>query len=138
MHNLIITEKNKCTLNIYISEDYCNIILDAAENAFSKTPFVIVGNPVNANYKAVFFINNNKSGNSPLSILPSANVEIRNKENLSIYTKNFCLKEKATAYSLEKAQKKAYPQLAEIMAKDISKSLTYSFNKTEKQGRDND
>lgn len=128
VHNLLLKEKNKCTLFIKTSGDYGNIVKAAITDIFSRTPFVVVGDEFSANYKLIAIIEDNKIGTNPISISPSANIEITSKQNRSICVVSFHLESKTTAYSLEKARKKAYPQLAEVMKQNLVNNLPKFLN----------
>lgn len=132
LQNFLISEKSKCTLFLTVQGDCGNILTDAMTKVFAGTAFSLVGNEVVANYKVVVIVDDNKIGDNPLSITPSAKIEIKSKSGCSIYVDNFCVKSKTTAYSLEKAQKKAYPQLAEMMGNVVSEKLAEIFYKKSK------
>ncbi|MBR0496606.1 MAG: hypothetical protein IJJ71_10580 [Treponema sp.] len=132
VQNLLITEKGKCTLFLALQGDYGNILTEAATKIFSETPFSLVGSEKSANYKATVTVDDNKVGDNPLSISPSAKIEIKSKSGRSVYADVFRLETKTTAYSLEKAQTKAYPQLADVMKQELPEKLAELFNKNGK------
>ena len=72
------------------------------------------------NYVADVNVNSNQTGNDPLSIMPAVIITIRNKDGKSIYSYEANLTEKTIAYTLETAQKKAFPKLAEIINREIN------------------
>ena len=94
----------------------------------------MVGSEKSANYKATVTVDDNKVGDNPLSISPSAKIEIKSKSGRSVYADVFRLETKTTAYSLEKAQKKAYPQIADVMKQELPEKLAELFNRNGKQG----
>lgn len=132
VQNLLITEKGKCTLFLALQGDYGNILTEAATKIFSETPFSLVGSEKSANYKATVTVDDNKVGDNPLSISPSAKIEIKSKSGRSVYADVFRLETKTTAYSLEKAQKKAYSQIADVMKQELPEKLAELFNKNGK------
>ena len=127
VQNLFITEKGKCTLFLAVQGDYGNILTETATKIFSETPFSLVGSETSANYKATVTVDDNKIGDNPLSISPNAKIEIKSRFGHSLYVDAFRLETKTTAYSLEKAQKKSYLQLADVMKQELPEKLAELF-----------
>lgn len=112
----IETEQKNLTLEVYIYGDYANIIETAAKNAFSRNGFVA---GIKGNYVADVVVNSNPSGSDPVAIVPAVTVTIKNRNGKAIYSYETNLTEKTVAYSLENAQKKAFPKLAEKINEEI-------------------
>ena len=130
--NLLITEKNKCTLFLDVKGDYGNILTEMLTNIFIESFFSLVGSETSANYKAIVVVDDNKIGDKPFSVLPTVKIEIRSLSGYSIYINSFNSESKTTSYSLEKAHRKSYTKIAEIMAQEVPKNLSKIIYKTEK------
>ncbi|MDD7580576.1 MAG: LPP20 family lipoprotein [Treponema sp.] len=113
----IEAEQKKLTVEVRITGDYGNIIETSVKKSFAKCGFVV---GAKGNYVADVNVNSNQTGNDPLSIMPAVIITIRNKDGKSIYSYEANLTEKTVAYTLETAQKKAFPKLAEIINREIN------------------
>lgn len=113
----IETEQKNLTLEVHIYGDYANIIETAAKNAFSRNGFVA---GIKGNYVADVVVNSNPSGSDPVAIVPAVTVTIKNRNGKAIYSYETNLTEKTVAYTLENAQKKAFPKLAEKINQEIN------------------
>ncbi|MBQ8678524.1 MAG: LPP20 family lipoprotein [Treponema sp.] len=121
--SLIENERQKCTVFLDIKGDYGNIFSSVISKILVETGFLIVEDGNNANYVAAAVIENNIIGENPLSITPSLDFKLAGKYK-TVYSFSDRLENKTTAYELENAQKKAYPQLVEKIAKKISLELS--------------
>ena len=112
----IESEQKNLTLNVNLTGDYANIIETAVKKSFEKAGFVV---GKSGNYTADVVVESNQSGDNPLSVMPAVIVTVKNKSGKSIYSYESKLTEKTVAYSLENAQKKAFPKLAEKIEEEI-------------------
>ena len=71
------------------------------------------------NYVAEVAVSSNPSGSDPVAIVPAVTVTIKNRNGKAIYSYEANLTEKTVAYTLETAQKKAFPKLAEKINQEI-------------------
>ena len=78
-------------------------------------------------YTLKVYINPNSVGFEPLSISPSIEILLINEKNRPLYNYSYKSAEKEISYSLENAQKKAYPKLAEVVLKELQESLREGF-----------
>ena len=113
----IEAEQKNLTLEVRMSGDYANIIETAVKNAFGRNGFV-VGDK--GNYVAEVAVSSNPSGSDPVAIVPAVTVTIKNRNGKAIYSYETNLTEKTVAYTLENAQKKAFPKLAEKINQEIN------------------
>lgn len=112
----IEAEQKNLTLEVRMSGDYANIIETAVKNAFGRNGFV-VGDK--GNYVAEVAVSSNPSGSDPVAIVPAVTVTIKNRNGKAIYSYETNLTEKTVAYTLENAQKKAFPKLADKINQEI-------------------
>lgn len=109
-------EKRNLTLAVKVSGDYGNIMETSIKTVFEKGGF-IVGEK--GNYIADVIVSSNPNGENPVTILPAVIVSIKSSEGKAVFSYEAKLTEKTVAYSLENAQKKAFPQLAEKINQEI-------------------
>lgn len=64
------------------------------------------------------------SGGEPVSVKPGLELKIQNKEEKTVYSCEVQAAEKSIAYTLENAQKKAFPKLAEETEEAVKKDLS--------------
>ena len=64
------------------------------------------------------------SGSEPVSIKPGLELKIQNKEEKTVYSCEIQAAEKSVAYSLENAQKKAFPKLSKETGEAVKKDLS--------------
>lgn len=114
----------KVTISLVISGDYGNIFKDIITKVFRNSGFAIGQNGL---YTLKVNINSNSIGIEPLSISPSIEISLVNKKNISLYNYSYKSIEKEISYSLENAQRKAYPKLAEVVFKELQESLRNGF-----------
>lgn len=122
--SLIQQEMQNITVKIEIEGDNSNIIQTAISSSLSKNGFT-VGN--SGNYCAVVKVESNVEGNDPLSISPSVKIELNGKNEKSFYSYQYKSSEKTVSYILEKAQKKAFPKIAEIIQNALDSELQKQF-----------
>ena len=61
----------------------------------------------------------NPNGENPVTIMPAVIVSIKSSEEKAVFSYEAKMMEKTVAYSLENAQKKAFPKLAEKINQGI-------------------
>lgn len=103
-------EKRNLTLAVKVSGDYGNIIENAVRSGLEKLGFIV---GTNGNYAADVVVSSNPSGENPVAIMPAVSVSVSNADGRSVLSFEAGLAEKTVAYTLENAQKKAFPKLAE-------------------------
>ncbi|WP_294428360.1 hypothetical protein [uncultured Treponema sp.] len=121
---LIAAEKEKCTVYLSVSGDYGNIISSSLSQTLSKNGFKIAKNQKESLYTAVATVETNSSGNDPISVMPSLDLKIESRGGKTVYATQIKSGKKTLAYTLENAQKKSYPILAEESSKIISSELS--------------
>lgn len=109
-------EQKKLTVRVNIEGDYGNIVETAVKNALEKCGFVV---GTKGTYTAQAVVFSNPSGEDPVSVMPAVTVLIKNSMEKSVYSYEAKLTEKTVAYTLENAQKKAFPKLAEKIREEI-------------------
>lgn len=112
----IENEQKNLTVWVNLKGDYGNIVETSIKTALEKGGF-IVGEK--GNYIADVVVSSNPSGENPVSIIPAIKVSIKNNEGKAVFSYEAKLTEKTVAYTLENAQKKAFPKLAEKINKEI-------------------
>lgn len=122
----VIFEEAKSNSTMYISADtdYNRTITMALSSALSDSGFSVEKNLSESKYVAKIQIENNISGSDPLSIKPGINIKIVNQNNKTVFSYEVLAEEKSVGYTLESAQKKAYPKLAAV----IKEAILEKFN----------
>ena len=126
---LIASEKEKCTLYLAVTGDYGNIISSSVSLVLSKSGFKITKSQKEANYTANVFVETNANETEPISMCPSLDFKIESKAGKTVYAVQVKSEKKTLAYTLENAQKKAYPILAEESKKIITMELEEKISK---------
>lgn len=109
-------EQKNLTIRVNISGDYGNIVETSIKSSLEKGGFII---GESGNYTADVVVLSNPNGENPVTIMPAIIVSIKNDKNKAVFSYEANLSEKTVAYSLENAQKKAFPKLAEIINQGI-------------------
>ena len=117
------TAKKECTVFIDAPGDYNRTIEQAVSTALSKCGLTVAKTAAGANYTASVLIDDGESGSEPLSIMPAVSIKITGRGGNSVYSYETAAKEKAVAYTLENAKKKAYPALAKEIEAALQKDL---------------
>ena len=107
-------------VQLNISGDYGRILETACENSLKDAGFTVAKN---GNYIAEVYIENNESGENPLAIYPSVDFKLIGVTGQTLYSYQERISSRTVAYSLETAQKKAYPYLAENIKKKVTEEL---------------
>lgn len=110
-------EQKHLTVRVNIAGDYGNIVETAIKSSLEKGGF-IVGST--GSYTADVFVSSNINGDNPLSIMPAVTVSIKNGQGKAVFSYEAKLSEKTVAYTLDNAQKKAFPKLAEKINQEIN------------------
>ncbi len=118
----IASEMNNILLQIEIEGDFGGIIETSLEKAFKKSGFTTAKN---GNYKVFAQINPNATGKEPIAVFPGIDLKIQGTEGRTVYSYKDRVLEKTTGFSLETAQRKSYPKLAE----KIEQNLPDDFSK---------
>ena len=124
---IISSEREKCTVYLAVSGDYGNTITSSLTQTLSKQGLKIAKSAAGANYTANAVLENNAAGSDPISIYPSLDLKITNREGKTVYASQAKVSQKTLAYTLENAQKKAFPILAGEADKTISAELSKLF-----------
>lgn len=109
-------EQKNLTVRINISGDYGNIVETAIKTALEKNGFVI---GTNGNYTADVSVTSNPIGENPISITPAVIMSVKNNSGKAIYSYEAKIQDKTVSYTMENAQKKAFPKLAEKINQEI-------------------
>lgn len=117
------TAKKECTVFVDAPGDYNRTIEQAVSTALSKCGLTVAKTTAGANYTASVLIDDGESGSEPLSIMPAVSIKITGRGGNSVYSYETAAKEKAVAYTLENAKKKAYPALAKEIEDALQKDL---------------
>ncbi len=115
--SVIEREQKNLTLQVLLTGDYGDSIGTAVTSAFEKGGFII---GASGNYIATITVNANPSGEDPISVVPSVKVTVADKTGRAVYSYEAKSSEKTVAYTLENAQKKAFPKLAEQITKELT------------------
>lgn len=121
--SLIAVEQEKCSVYISIQGDYGNIIRSALAQTLSNNGFRITKTADTALYAANAIIENNAHGADPVTIYPSLDLKITNKNGKTVFSNQTKMTQKSIAYTLENAQKKAYPLISRQADKEIAQKL---------------
>ena len=113
----IEAEQKKLTVHVNLKGDYANIVETAIKSSLGKCGFVV---GANGNYTADVVVSSNPVGENPLVIYPAVIVTVKNSRGKAIYSYETKLTDKTIAYTLENAQKKAFPKLAEKITQEIN------------------
>ncbi len=113
----IEAEQKKLTVRVNLKGDYANIVETAIKSSLGKCGFVV---GANGNYTADVVVSSNPVGENPLAIYPAVIVTVKNSRGKAIYSYETKLTDKTIAYTLENAQKKAFPKLAEKITQEIN------------------
>lgn len=116
--------RQNCSIYIQTQNDYDRLAESAVSSAFKDCGLNVSKNIEQANYIAEVLIELNASGSEPLSIKPGLELKIQNKEEKTVYSCEVQTAEKSIAYSLENAQKKAFPKMAKETEEAVKKDLS--------------
>lgn len=125
--SLIEKEKNSCTIFIDIQGDYEKHVQSALMEVFKESGFRVVRSEAEAAYNCKTYVELNQSGAEPLSIKPGLEIRIENNQKNTIFSEQINSQDKTLAYSLEKAQKKAFPLFAEKISEVIKTEFADRF-----------
>ena len=115
--------KKECTVFVDAPDDYNRTLTQAVSTALSTCGLTVAKTADGAAYTASVEIDDGASGSDPVSITPAVSVKITGKGGNSVYSFETAAKEKAVAYTLENAKKKAYPALAKEIEDALQKDL---------------
>ena len=116
--------RQNCSIYIQTQNDYNRLAESAVSSAFTDCGLKVSKNIEQANYIAEVLIELNVSGSEPVSIKPGLELKIQNKEEKTVYSCEVQTAEKSVAYSLENAQKKAFPKLSKETGEAVKKDLS--------------
>ena len=120
----ISAEREKCTVYLLVTDDYGNTISSALNQVLSRNGFKLAKSANEANYTANAIVEPNAVGNDPITIYPSLELKITSKGGKTVFANQCKVEQKTIAYTLENAQKKAYP----ILAKEAEKAINAELN----------
>ena len=109
-------EQKNLTIFVNLKGDYGNIMETAIKTALEKGGFIVGSS---GNYTADVIVSSNPNGENPVTIMPAIIVSIKSSEEKAVFSYEAKMMEKTVAYSLENAQKKAFPKLAEKINQGI-------------------
>ena len=124
---LISAEKEKCTVYLSVKGDWGNTVTSSLSQTLAKNGFKVAKSAGEAAYTASAVIENNAVGSDPVSIYPSLDLKITGKGGKTVYSQEVKVTQKTIAYTLENAQKKAFPILAQEADKAVSAGLGEIF-----------
>lgn len=124
---LIEKEKSSCTIFIEVQGDYERIVQSSLTDVFKNAGFRLVRSEIEAVYTCNAYIELNISGSEPLSVKPGIEIKIDNNQKQTIFSNQINSVEKTLAYSLEKAQKKAFPLFAEKISEEFKTEFADRF-----------
>jgi len=124
---LIAAEQNECSVYLLVKGDYGNIMASSLSSLLSKKGIKISKAEKSANYTATALVESNPQGENPVAVYPSLDFKIVNKDGESVYSADIAVEKKTIAYTLENAQKKAYPILADESSKVIDREFSQKF-----------
>lgn len=122
------TAKQNCTIYIDINSDYNKMISTTVSSILSETGFSVAKTKAEASYVAEVLVDNNESGSDPISIKPAVNIKISSKKAKTVFSYEIIASEKSIGYTIETAQKKAYPKLTEEIKKALNEKFSTSFS----------
>ncbi|MBR1638055.1 MAG: hypothetical protein IJ688_01555 [Treponema sp.] len=123
--------KKQCSVYLEINDDYGRMIISAISTAFVNNGFQVAKQKNDSKYIVEITIDDNSSGDNPVSILPEVNISVlsnNEKNNISIYSYDKTAKEKTVSYTLENAKKKAYSKFSSELETEVYESLNNSFS----------
>ncbi len=109
-------EQKNLTIFVNLKGDYGNIVETSIKTALEKGGFIVGSS---GNYTVDVTVLSNPNGENPVTIMPAVIVSIKSSEGKAVFSYEAKLTEKTVAYTLENAQKKAFPKLAEKIEKEI-------------------
>lgn len=118
--SVIESLKNQISVKIEIEGDYLNIVETALEESFKDAKFAVSRT---GNYKAEVLVDPNVNGKNPLAVYPSVDLKLIGITGETVYSYKYRLTNRTVAYTLETAQKKSYPILAENILKTVPAEL---------------
>lgn len=123
----IAAEQGKCTVYLSVTGDYGNTISSALGKTLANNGFKVAKSATEANYTANAIVESNAVGNDPITVYPSLDIKIISKAGKTVFANQCKVEQKSIAYSLENAQKKAYPILAKEADEVIEAELKKFF-----------
>lgn len=123
--------QKQCSVYLEINDDYGKMIISAISTAFVNNGFQVAKQKNDSKYIVEITINDNSSGDNPVSILPEVNISVlssNGKNDVSLYFYDKTAKEKTVSYTLENAKKKAYSKLSSELETEVYESLSISFS----------
>ena len=119
--------KSKCKTYIRVQGDYNRIFTTGISTVLSECGFDVVKNNDESTYIAEVEIEDNSTGGEPLVITPTVNIKIVSKDDKTVFSYEVFSDEKTVSYTLENAQKKAYPKLAEEIKAALKNEFENAF-----------
>ena len=123
--SLISAEQENCTVYLSVIGDYGNIIATSLSKTLSNNGFKIIKTAEESVYIARAIIELNAIGSDPITIYLSLDLKINGKDGKTVFVSQCKAEQKSIAYTLENAQKKAYP----ILSKEAEKSISEELNR---------
>ena len=118
--SLIESEKKVISIKVLVTGDYGNIIKTAVSEAFRTAGYTI---SENGNCTANVTVDSNEIGKDPVAIFPSVDLKLNGVTGATVYSYQQKISQKTAAYSLETAQKKAFPLLGELIKAQVPSDL---------------
>ncbi len=120
---LIDSAKKGCIVYLDVTGDYNKLITAAVQDALIESGFKVVKSKDKANYTANVIIENNETGSDPLAIIPELDMSLDYKDGTTILSYSANCEKKFVAYSLETAQRKAFPDFSVIVNEELTVKL---------------
>ncbi len=118
--SLIESEKKSVSIKVTVTGDYGNIIKTAVSEAFKNAGYTI---SESGNCIANVTVDSNQIGKDPVTIYPSVDIKLNGVTGATVYSYQQKISQKTAAYSLETAQKKAFPFLGELIKAQVPSDL---------------
>ncbi|MCQ2597695.1 MAG: LPP20 family lipoprotein [Treponema sp.] len=115
--------KQNCSMWLNIETDYNRTISNALSQVLGDFGLSVSKTQIEANYYVNVEIDENITGNDPMSIKPWISLKIISNAGKTVYSFEITAEEKSIGYSLESARKKAYPKLTKELENALKQKL---------------
>ena len=116
--------REQCTAYLSVTGDYGNTVSSALSRTLSNNGFKIAKSADGANYTANAIVESNAAGDDPIAVYPSLDLKITGRGGKTVFAHQCKVEQKTLGYTLESAQKKAYP----ILAKEADRAISAELN----------
>lgn len=105
------------------SQAETHAVSEADDTTMSRTLDTQTAVSSTLSLSALEYTEPNAIGDDPLSILSAVDIKIESHKQRTVYTKSVQAQSKTVAFTLENAQKKAYPLLAQTITMEMTAEL---------------